>query len=54
MEDDCAVTQSSCWEATVDHDFLHHFCIISTLLPFRIPIRTVAWLVNVFCPLNLL
>ena len=22
-------TWSSCWEATVDRDFLHHFCIIS-------------------------
>ena len=24
---------SSCWEATVDRNFLHHFCIISSVKP---------------------
>ena len=40
------VTQSSCWEATVDPDFLHHFCNFlceTTLLPFGIPFRVPAF-----------
>ena len=46
MEDGCAVALSSCWEATVDLDFLHHnFLCETTLLPFRIPFRVPAfWL----------
>ena len=33
-----AVTQSSCWEAIIDCDFLHHdFLCETTLLPFRVP-----------------
>ena len=42
MEDGCAVTQSSCSEATVDGDFLHHFYIISCVKPhyFRSAFRS--------------
>ena len=46
-EDGCAVTRSSCWEATIDCDFLHDFCIIScvkrTLLPFHVLFRVPAF-----------
>ena len=44
-EDGCAVALSSCWEATVDRDFLHHnFLYETTLLPFRVPAFQLSWL----------
>ena len=44
-EDGCAVALSSCWEATVDRDFLHHnFLCETTLLPFRVPAFRLSWL----------
>ena len=44
MEDGCAVTRSSCWEATVDRDFPHHsFLCETTLLLFRVWFRVPAF-----------
>ena len=36
------ITRSSCWEATVDRDFLHRLCIISCVRPhyFRSAFRS--------------